>query len=94
MNRKSFHSIILQAVCRRDRLFIDINFGWPGRVNEDRVFRNSEVCQCQAQLSGPNHLVGDGASPLPSYMMKPYRERQNITAAEKLFNKKNIALPG
>ena len=47
VNRKSFHSIILQA-------------GWPGRVNDARVFRNSKVCQCQAQLCGP----GPGCSKL------------------------------
>ncbi|XP_062571768.1 uncharacterized protein LOC134233782 [Saccostrea cucullata] len=87
VNRKSFHSIILQAVCRHDRLFIDINCGWPGRVNDARVFRNSEVFQHQAQLCGPHHLVGDGAYPLSSYLMKPYRESQNMTAAEKMFNK-------
>ncbi|XP_062611814.1 uncharacterized protein LOC134273647 [Saccostrea cucullata] len=84
VNRKSFHSIILQAICRHDRLFIDIKCGWP----DARVFRNSEVCQHQAQLCGPHHLVGDGAYPLSSYLMKPYRESQNMTAAEKIFNKK------
>ena len=75
MNRKSFHSIILQAECCHDRLFMDINCGWPGRVNDARVFRNSKVCQCKAQLCRPNHLVGDEAYPLSPYLIKPYRER-------------------
>ena len=42
VNRKSVHSIILQAVCCHDRFFIDINCGWPGRVNDARVFGNSK----------------------------------------------------
>ena len=62
------------------------------RVNGARVFRNSKVFQCQAQLCGPNHLVGDGAYPLSSYLMKPYRERQNVTAAVKLFNRKPCSI--
>lgn len=63
VNRKSFH-LLSKAVCFHDRLFIDVNFGGPGRVNDAIVLRNSEVCQCQAQLCGPNHLVRDGTYPL------------------------------
>ena len=35
--------------------------------------------------SGPNPHVEDRAFPLSSYLMKPNRERQNMTAAEKLL---------
>ncbi|KAK3107927.1 hypothetical protein FSP39_025458, partial [Pinctada imbricata] len=88
VNRKSYHSIILQAVCKHDRSFTDINCGWPGRLNEARVFRNSNACKFQSQLCGQNHLIGDGAYPLSRFLMKPYRESPNLTQAEKLFNKK------
>ena len=64
--------------------------GWPGRVNDARVFRNSKVCQCQALLCRPNHLVGDEAYPLSSYLIKPYRERQNMIAAKKLCSARAV----
>jgi hypothetical protein len=54
--RKKCHSIILQAVCKHDLTFININTGWPGRVHDAKVFRNSTIFEigdtkCQRALS-------------------------------------------
>jgi hypothetical protein len=43
LNRKSWHSLILQGVCDHNYVFTDINIGWPGRVHDARVFANSEI---------------------------------------------------
>ena len=39
VNRKSFHSIILQAVCDNELYFTDIYAGWPGSVHNACVYR-------------------------------------------------------
>ena len=68
INRKSFHSIILQGVADHMGRLLDINVGWPGSVHDARVFRNSNLA---TQLSSGDliipqqgHLVGDSAYPL------------------------------
>ncbi|XP_033749184.1 protein ANTAGONIST OF LIKE HETEROCHROMATIN PROTEIN 1-like [Pecten maximus] len=86
-NRKNFHSIILQAVRKHDRAFTDIYCGWPGRVNDARVFRNSHLCENLHVMVGQNHIIGDCAYPLSRFLMKPYRDNGHLSNAEKLFNK-------
>ena len=41
INKKGFHSVILQAVCDDRMFFTDIYAGWPGSVHDARVFSNS-----------------------------------------------------
>ena len=43
VNRKGFHSIILQALVDANYLFLDICVGWPGKVHDARLFRNSSL---------------------------------------------------
>jgi hypothetical protein len=42
-NRKCFYSLVLQGVVDPDKRFIDVNLGWPGKVNDGRVFHNSAL---------------------------------------------------
>ena len=39
-NRKGWYSIILQAVVDHEYIFRDISVGWPGSVNDARVYRD------------------------------------------------------
>lgn len=51
LNRKKFHSIVLEGICDHELLFTNINCGFPGSVH-DRVFRNSgsyQACKNQNQ---------------------------------------------
>jgi len=43
VNRKGFHAIILQALVDANYLFLDICVGWPGKVHDARLFRNSSL---------------------------------------------------
>ena len=86
VNRNSYHSVYLHAVSKLDASLTDIKCGWPGRVNEARVFNISDMCRFQAQLCGKNHSIGDKAYPIPRFPMNPYRESPNILA-EKVLNK-------
>lgn len=90
-NRKKFHSIILQGVCKHDLTFININIGWPRRVHDAKVFRNSTIFEigntkCQ-QLHGHYHILGDCAYPLKRWLLTPYRDTGHLTRNETNFNK-------
>ena len=43
VNRKGFPSLILQELVDCNYLFLDICVGWPGKVHDARVFKNSSL---------------------------------------------------
>ena len=75
-NRKQFHSIVLQGVCVDDLKFTDVNVGWPGRVHDAKVLRNSSLWDEGFQNcdNGNYHLRGDGAYPLKEWLLTPYKD--------------------
>ncbi|XP_062519984.1 uncharacterized protein LOC134195007 [Corticium candelabrum] len=103
INRKGFHSIILQAVVDSFLYFNDICIGWPGRVHDARVLANSRLFAV-AEHAGtafpgsetvvcngariPVLILGDPAYPLKSWLMKAYPESANMRESEKSFNYK------
>ena len=42
-NRKQTHFLLLQAVCDADMSFTHVLAGWPGRVHDSRVLKNSDI---------------------------------------------------
>jgi hypothetical protein len=87
-NRKKFHSIILQAVCKHDLMFTSIYTGWPGRVHDAKVLRHSNLWETgdeKCQL-GNYHILGDGAYPLQRWLLTPYRDNGNLTPGEQNYN--------
>ncbi|XP_071951910.1 uncharacterized protein [Antedon mediterranea] len=61
-NRKGHYSVILQAVVDHKLRFTDTYVGWPGKVHDARVFRNSSLFekgqngQLFPRVSGRNRL--------------------------------------
>ena len=55
-NRKSYHSIVMQALVNSNYLFRDIVVGWPGSVHDARVFSNSQLYAlgCSGRLFPPD----------------------------------------
>lgn len=75
VNRKGFHSVILQAVCDHELLFLDFYAGWPGSVHDARVFRMSTLEErlSAGLLDRHHHIIGDSAYPLKPYLMAPFK---------------------
>ncbi|XP_071947392.1 uncharacterized protein [Antedon mediterranea] len=98
-NRKGWHSIVLQAVADHMLRFTNIYVGWPGRVHDARILRNSDIFEKGENrqlfpmqnevISGievPLLILGDPAYPLKSWLMKGFPERENITRDQRTFN--------
>ncbi|XP_045106165.1 putative nuclease HARBI1 [Portunus trituberculatus] len=88
INRKGFPSIQLQAVCDDNLLFLDIITGWPGSVNDARVFRNSPLYDIleRGSIDENHHLLGDSAYGLAMYMMVPFRHYGHLSAEQTNYN--------
>ncbi|KAI4467996.1 hypothetical protein MML48_2g00010101 [Holotrichia oblita] len=85
VNRKEYHSLILQGVCDYRRKFIHVSCGWPGRV-----FRKSDLGDIinHPEFNYNEHLIGDSAYPLTPYLITPYRDNGHLTNIQKYFNRK------
>ncbi|XP_067138433.1 putative nuclease HARBI1 [Centruroides vittatus] len=89
INRKNFHSLILQAVCNHNLVFTDCYCGFPGSVHDARVFRNSEVIQKLNDSSlSDYHIVGDAAYPLMVSLMVPFKNNGHLTTKMHTYNNK------
>uniref|UniRef100_A0A8C4Y9J3 DDE Tnp4 domain-containing protein n=1 Tax=Gopherus evgoodei TaxID=1825980 RepID=A0A8C4Y9J3_9SAUR len=85
INRKGYFSVVLQALVDHRGHFTDIYSGWPGKVHDARIFRNSALFRrLRAGTFFPDHkitvgdvempivILGDPAYPLMPWLMKPY----------------------
>ena len=87
VNRKSFHSVILQAVCDHSLKFTDVYAGWPGSVHDVRVLRNSPLFGQLPDMCGEGHVIaGDTAYPLTKHLLTPFKDNGHLTAMQKRFN--------
>ena len=90
-NRKSFPSMQLQVVVDDRMLIINSYTGWPGSVHDARVLRNSDLfhkAEMGQLFEQGNFLVGDSAYPLKAWLTTPFRNYPNLTAQQRLFNRR------
>lgn len=91
-NRKNYHSILLQAVCDHQKLFIDVYAGEPGSMHDMRLYRRSDLYQriANSTVLFPNdsHLIGDLAYKLSSKLLVGFKNIGPLTDRQKNFNKK------
>ena len=81
-------------------LILDICVGWPGKVHDARLFRNSSLYTALASgaftptssvfkiidhVSVPPIVLGDSAYSLQDWLMKPYVDRGNLSREEAQF---------
>ena len=86
VNRKGYHSIILQAVCREDMRFKNCFVGWPGSCHDSRVLKNSDLWDNGQRWCGEKHLIGDGGFPLTSWLLTPFRDTGHLTPVQRHYN--------
>ncbi|CAM2110865.1 unnamed protein product [Caretta caretta] len=97
INRKGDFSIVLQALVDHKGRFTNINVGWPGKVHDARIFRNSGLFQklqegtlfpdqkiTVGDVEMPICILGDPAYPLMPWLMKPYTG--SLDSSQELFN--------
>ncbi|XP_064643077.1 putative nuclease HARBI1 [Lineus longissimus] len=79
VNRKKFHSVVLQGVCDDALAFTHVYTGWPGCTHDARVFNNSSVFQeAAAKFETDEFLLGDSAYPIQPWLMTPYIQFNSI----------------
>ena len=84
-SRKQKYTIVNQAVCDGNLLFLSIDAGFPGSVHDARMLENSWVYNAAVDreiLASPTivindfvispYLLADPAYPIVSWIMKPY----------------------
>jgi hypothetical protein len=86
-NYKGQNSIVLMALVDHNYCFIYIDVGCNGIVSDGGVFRNCSLYEALEEGLIPcgGCIVGDGAFPLKTYLMKPYKHLP-LTVEEKVFN--------
>ncbi|XP_023217212.1 protein ALP1-like [Centruroides sculpturatus] len=91
-SRKQCTAVILQGICRSDKMFTAVYAGWPGSAHDARVWRNSDVGIGLSNKTLPLpencHLLGDSAYPLETYLMVPYKDNGHLNSKQKYFNKR------
>ncbi|XP_070844135.1 putative nuclease HARBI1 [Chaetodon trifascialis] len=83
MNRKLFHSVILQGICDAKGTFLDVYIGQPGSVHGALVLRRSPMYHQALYPPAGYFLLGDGGYPClqcPVAIMTPYRQPVAIEA--------------
>ncbi|CAM4604178.1 unnamed protein product [Lepidochelys kempii] len=97
INRKGYFSIVLQALVDHKGRFTNTNVGWPGKVHDACIFRNSGLFQklhegtlfpdqkiTVGDVEMPIVILGDPAYPLMPWLMKPYPG--SLDSSQELFN--------
>ena len=91
-NRKSYTSVVVQAVCDSRMSFLNISVDWPGSMHDARIYRRSSIgIQLDRDGLHPYHLLGDSAYPLISYLFVPFRDDGHLCPEQKQFNNAHSA---
>ncbi|KAK5639435.1 hypothetical protein RI129_011927 [Pyrocoelia pectoralis] len=91
INRKSFHSVLLQGICDDKQLFMDCYAGEAGSIHDACMFRRSEIGRTLDGLDLPNngHFLGDSAYPLKIKLLVPFRDNGHLTNIQRNYNTKH-----
>ncbi|XP_066603043.1 putative nuclease HARBI1 [Prorops nasuta] len=93
INRKGFHSIVLQGICDPNRKFIDVFTGYCGSVHDARIWQFSKIKRAidnspQQFFPENTHLLGDSAYPLSKTLLIPYRDNGHLNEVQVNYNRK------
>ncbi|KAJ8304911.1 hypothetical protein KUTeg_018494 [Tegillarca granosa] len=91
-NRKEYYSIVLQAVVREDMRFTDVFTGFPGKVHDARILKESPLYNMAKNMDRNFHILGDSAYPNLPWLLVPFRDNGHLTYAQKTFNKTHSSI--
>ncbi len=83
---------VLQLTVMEDLSLSSIDVGQPGKANDAMVFKMSPLWAPSGGrvdhliAKKEYHLLGDGAYPTKSYLLKPYRYDGQLTRAQQKYN--------
>lgn len=89
INRKGFHSLILQGICDHKMRFIDVFAGICGSVYDARVWRLSDIKHIMDRdlaryFPQYGHLLADSAYPLTYNMLTPFRDNGHLNNRQRV----------
>lgn len=93
VNRKGYHSVVLQGICNHQRKFTDILCGCACSTHDATVMRSSplygEVSRNKPKyFPDETYLIGDQAYPLESWLIKKYQDTEKLSDQQARFNKR------
>lgn len=87
LNRKEFHSVVLQGCCNNSMVFTHVHVGPPGgHMHNARIFSNSGLDDVISSLPEEFHILGNSAYPLQVNLMCPYTDNGQLTGRQRHFN--------
>ena len=99
-NRNQRYSISTQAVVGGNLKFLDIATDYPGSIHDARILRDSALyiqAKRNISLTEPTDvidgykirplLIGDGAYPADTWLVKPFPNNLNLSQKQKKFNR-------
>lgn len=90
VNRKGFHSLLLQAVCDHRMLFTDIYAGEAGSIHDYTLFRRSNlsrrILNGHVRFYNDSHMVGDLAYRLTTFLLTKFKNNRDLNRREKNYN--------
>ncbi|XP_033966949.1 putative nuclease HARBI1 [Pseudochaenichthys georgianus] len=72
VNRKSIHSLNIQATCDHRGIITSLVAKWPGSVHDSRIFAESSLCHKLEQGLFSGVLLGDRGYACQPFLMTPY----------------------
>ena len=71
VNRKSKHSLNIQAVCDSKLRFLNVVAKWPGKVHDSFIWSTCELKKLLMNRPNLGYLLGDNGYPLENILMTP-----------------------
>lgn len=91
ITNKGGYAFTAQAICNSDFKFTDIFIGYPGSVNDTKIFKNSpiyeDIIEKKREFFDEGEIIiGDEAYPLLDWCISPYNDKGKLTPGQEYFN--------
>lgn len=90
INRKGYHSLLLQGLAGYNGAFLDVYCCEPGSLHDARLLKKSQLyAKAQNEFLLKNSIVlGDSAYPNLDWLITPFKDNGRLTPNHRTFNYK------